>query len=231
MPLQLVGHRGAAGILPENTLPGFQHAIDLGMHAVECDVHLTHDDLLVVIHDDTVDRTTNGTGAVRDLDFAALRKLDAGDGATIPTLEEVLAITQGKVLLLCELKGEGVVDAAVDTVLSLGLADQVLFTAFDPNRLESVKRRDTALRTGAILWDPTDADIDRALDLSVEAVAIHYRNLCLRMVEQVRDAGITLRAWNPDTEPEIRAVHTLGVTSISSNRPDRLAAFARSVAK
>ena len=116
--IYVVGHRGAAGVLPENTLRGFRYAIELGVNYVECDVHLTRDDRLVVIHDKKVDRTTNGVGYIRDLDFAAVRALDAGEGEPVPTLDEVLETVRSNVKLLCELKGEGVEDAAVDAVLA-----------------------------------------------------------------------------------------------------------------
>ena len=88
----VVGHRGAAGVLPENTLAGFRYAIELGVDYVECDVHLSRDGQLVVMHDATVDRTTDATGAICDLDFNRIRALDAGEGEQIPTLDEVLAL-------------------------------------------------------------------------------------------------------------------------------------------
>src|SRR5687767_602891 len=112
--IYVVGHRGAAGVLPENTRKGFRYAIDLGVDLIECDVHRTRDGRLVVMHVGTVDRTTNGHGAIREMNFAAIRALDAGHVEQVPILDEVLATVQGKVGLLCELKGEGVEDATVD---------------------------------------------------------------------------------------------------------------------
>ena len=101
----VVGHRGAMALMPENTLKGFRYAIELGVDYVECDVHLSRDGQLVVMHDTTVDRTTNGHGAIRDLAFARLRSLDAGDGEQVPTLDEVLETVRHEVHLLIELKG------------------------------------------------------------------------------------------------------------------------------
>ena len=102
----IIGHRGAAGLEPENTLPSFRTAVALGVQAVELDVHLCEDEL-VVIHDPTLERTTNGTGEVSRTSFAALRALDAGAGAQVPTLAEVIEVLPEQVGLNIELKGAG----------------------------------------------------------------------------------------------------------------------------
>ena len=218
----VVGHRGAAGVLPENTLAGFRYAIELGVDYVECDVHLSRDGQLVVMHDATVDRTTDATGAICDLDFYRIRALDAGEGEQIPTLDEVLALVQGQVKLLCELKGEGVENATIDAVKARGMTGEVHFTCFNMDRLEAVRRLGDDLLIGAILPDPEEKDIARAFELGAAGIGIQYRNLCLRQVERVLDAGLDLRAWNPDSLPEQMAMIGLGVKGVSSNRPDIL---------
>ena len=218
----VVGHRGAAGVLPENTLAGFRYAIELGVDYVECDVHLSRDGQLVVMHDATVDRTTDATGAICDLDFDRIRALDAGEGEQIPTLDEVLALVQGQVKLLCELKGEGVENATIDAVKARGMTGEVYFTCFNMDRLEAVRRLGDDLLIGAILPDPEEKDIARAFELGAAGIGIQYRNLCLRQVERVLDAGLDLRAWNPDSLPEQLAMIGLGVKGVSSNRPDIL---------
>jgi len=86
----IIGHRGASALESENTLCGIQKALDLGVDQIEIDVHLTHDQYLVVIHDETVDRTTDGHGAVADFTLREIRQLDAGKGKCIPTLQEVI---------------------------------------------------------------------------------------------------------------------------------------------
>ena len=223
--IYVVGHRGAAGVVPENTLKGFRYAIKLGVDSAECDVHLTRDEQLIVMHDETVDRTTNASGRIGELDFATIRSLDAGDREQVPTLDEVLMTVQGRVQLLCELKGEGVEDAAVATVLARGMESEVVFTSFDMARIAKVKQREDHLQIGAIFGDPTDEDMASAMGLGVKGIGIHYRNLCLRMVEQVLDAGLDLRAWNPDTLREQKAMIALGVTGVGTNRPDILVRY------
>ena len=218
----VVGHRGAAGVFPENTLKGFRYAIELGVDLVECDVHLTRDGHLVVMHDEKVDRTTDGAGLVRELDLGSIRELDAGDGERVPTLDEVLATVGGKVGLLCELKGEGVEDAAVDAVIARAMEAEVMFTSFNLDRLGKVRRRGDHLQIGAILPDPSDEDIKRAVALGARAIGVYYRNVSLGVVERALDAGLEIRAWNPDTLAEQRAMIALGVSGISTNRPDIL---------
>ncbi|MBT3269110.1 hypothetical protein HN371_18330 [Candidatus Poribacteria bacterium] len=217
-----VGHRGAAAVLPENTVRGFEYAIGLGCDYTECDVHLTRDSRLIVMHDTTVDRTTNGSGAIGDMTFDEIRALDAGDGLQVPTFVEVLSTTSTRIRLLCELKGEGVVEAAVGAVTQLGLPAQVVFTSFNMGRLKRVKEIDDTLEIGAILPNPSDDDIPMAHDLGATAIGVQYKNMSIRRVEQALDLGMHIRAWNPDELDEMKAMIGLGVSGVSSNRPDIL---------
>ncbi len=220
--IYVVGHRGAAGVLPENTIRGFRHAIGLGVDWVECDIHLTRDGHLVVMHDEKVDRTTDGTGRIRDLDLAAVRALDAGENEQVPTLGEVLDTVRGKVRLLCELKGEGVEAAAADAVAERTMEDEAVFTSFHLDRIATVKREGDRYRVEAIFADPSDDDIARAVDIGVSGVGVHYTNVCLRTVGRALEAGLDIRAWNPDTLREQKAMIALDVSGVGTNRPDIL---------
>lgn len=220
----VVGHRGAAGVLPENTLKGFEYAIGLGVTYVECDVHLTSDKHLVVMHDATVDRTTNGTGAIGELSFETMRNLDAGDGEQVPTLDEVLSVTKGKVTLLCELKGEGVEQAAVDTVKKHRMDNEVMFSSFYMDRIQKVKQIDHNLAIRAIMTSPSKEDIQNAIGLGIVGFDVHYRNLSLQMIEDAHTANVNIIAWNPNTWAEQKAMIGLGVDGVSSDRPDILMA-------
>src|SRR5437660_7666970 len=111
-----VGHRGAAALEPENTIRSFRRAIELGCDFAECDVHLTRDGQLAVMHDAAVDRTTNGSGPISDFTMAELKQLDAGQGERVPTLDEVLETVRGRIKLLIELKGPGTEALTVQTV-------------------------------------------------------------------------------------------------------------------
>jgi glycerophosphoryl diester phosphodiesterase len=228
--VQVIGHRGAAGEQPENTLKGFRYALDLGVDYVECDVHLTRDDRLVVMHDATVDRTTNGQGAIRALTFDRIRSLDAGKGEQVPTLDEVLDVVRGRARLLCELKGAGVEEAAVQAVAAHDMVDQVYFTSFSLDRLARVRQMGDHYRLGAILPNPSEFEIARAVELGAEAIGVQYRNLCYRVLDQAHEAGLQVRAWNPDTLAEQQAMIALGVDAICTNRPKALLAYLRGTA-
>lgn len=220
--IYVVGHRGAAGVMPENTLQGFRYALDLGVDYVECDVHLTQDGHLVVMHDATVDRTTDGSGAIRRLSLARIRQLDAGQGELVPTLDEVLETVRGRALLLLELKGVGVEQAAVAAIDAHGMVDEVTFTAFEPARLAAVRDLGRQYRVGAICPNPTEFDLARAVEVGATSIGVHYRHLSLRVLVEAHAKGLEVRAWNPDTWREQRAMIALGVDGISTNRPDIL---------
>jgi glycerophosphoryl diester phosphodiesterase len=223
----VVGHRGAAGLEPENTLRGFRRALELGVDYVECDVHLTRDGRLAVLHDETVDRTTDGHGPVAEFTFAELRRLDAGSGERIPELAEVLETVRGRASVLIELKGAGTERAAVDVVRTLGMAEAVFFTSFHLDRIERVRALDPALGTGAIFSAPPPDACARAAAAGARSLGIQHRHLSPILVQEARDRRLVLRAWNPDTEPEMEAMIDLGVDGIGSNRPDLLLAVLR----
>ena len=113
----IIGHRGACGLEPENTLRSVQRAMDLGVDMVEIDIY-EHEGRLIVMHDETLDRTTNGVGKYSDYSLDHLRKLDAGKGERIPYLEEVIELTRDKVGLNIEIKGRGVVPLLDQTIHS-----------------------------------------------------------------------------------------------------------------
>ena len=223
--VETVGHRGAAALEPENTLRGFRLAAELGCDWTECDVRLTRDDRLIIMHDETVDRTTDGTGAVADLSFDEVRALDAGKGETVPTLDEVLATIKGKLRLQLELKGPGTAAPAVDAVRRAGMERGVVFISFDLDRLMQVKRIDASLQVGALFADPPDDACAEAAALDARGIFVLYKNLTAELVAEARAAGLEIGCWNPDTEPEWRAMLALDLDILSSNRPDALLAL------
>ena len=141
-PLVRIAHRGASGLCPENTLLAFQRAVELGTDLLELDVLLSRDGELVVIHDQTLERTTNGSGRVRDHDLAALRRLDAGQGERIPLLAEVLDLARAAdVRLVIELKGAAeaeslrIAEALLPALAAAGWLDRTVVTSFHAGAL------------------------------------------------------------------------------------------------
>src|SRR5579871_3258046 len=158
------GHRGAMGHCPENTMASFERALELGADWIELDVHLSRDEALIVIHDETLDRTTNGHGLVREHTLAELRTLDAGGGQTIPTLDEVLAWARERGTIVdIEIKNapiyyEGIEQRVVSTLDRFAMTEQVIVISFDHAAVKRVKELDGRITTGVLYaCRPADA--------------------------------------------------------------------------
>jgi glycerophosphoryl diester phosphodiesterase len=163
----VVAHRGASAYLPENTMPSFERAVEMGADAIELDVHLTADEQLAIIHDASVDRTTDGSGDVASLTMAELQELDAGyryadaggsfphrgSGLRIPTLPEVLAWLPDGVGLVVEIKARAAADAVVDMLRGTPVreAGRVSAISFDEAAIDRVHELDPELATGYLL--------------------------------------------------------------------------------
>ena len=223
----LTGHRGAAKLEPENTLLSLQTAIDLGVDQIEIDVHLTSDQHLVVIHDTTVDRTTDGQGAIADFTLAEIKQLDAGKGQRIPILQEVMDLVRGKVILQIELKGPDTAAPVIHTVEKNGMQSEVLLTSFVHERLREAHQLNPNLRLGALWAAPPPDACEQTIDMGAEAIHIQHLNIDSQLVQKAHAHGLKIRAWNPDTVEEIQRVINLGVDAIGSNRPDLLIATGR----
>lgn len=223
----LTGHRGAAELEPENTLLSIQKAIDLSVDQIEIDVHLTRDQHLVVIHDTTVDRTTDGQGAVADFTLEEIKQLDAGKGERIPTLQEVIDLVRGKVVLQIELKGPDTAEPVVRTIEKNNIENEVLLTSFVHERLREARRLNSSLALGALWSNPPDDACEQAVDMGAIGIHIQYKNIDAQLVQKAHAHGLLIRAWNPDTVEEIQQIIDLGVDAIGSNRPDLLIALGR----
>ncbi len=228
------GHRGASASAPENTLPAFQAAIEQGADGVELDVQLSADGVPVVIHDDTVDRTTDGHGRVTGLSLAELRALDAGRfrgnafaGTRIPTLDEVFELARGHLLVNVELKIDDTRDAGlekrvVETIARHAMRDQVIVSSFNPVSLWRLRRLDPALPRG-MLYAPDQPRYlrDRWLAVLARPDAMHPgRTLATREhVDALRSDGFKVNVWTVDERAEVKRLIDLGVDGIISNRP------------
>jgi glycerophosphoryl diester phosphodiesterase len=219
----VTGHRGAAGLEPENTLRSFRRALELGVDRVETDVHLTKDGHLVCIHDAAVDRTTDGTGAIRDITLEEIRRLDAGKGERIPTLEEAIQTVRRHAVLQIELKGEGTVEPTLQALEAAGMTpDDVLLTSFSTAYLEEVRARRPDLPVSHLFGDPPPNAVELALSVGAKSLAINQKHLTPEWVNAAHAAGLEIRAWNPDTREEMKRMLVMGVDGMGSNRPDLL---------
>jgi len=217
-----IGHRGAAGLEPENTLRSFRRAATEGADAIELDLRLTRDGCLVVLHDADVDRTTGGSGPVAGMTLEEIKRLDAGLGERIPAFEEVLEATE--LPIYAELKAVEAAEPLAALIRERRLAGRVTPISFVPEALRRVKLSLPDLPVGLILsgGSPGLAEA-RSVDASLVSPQATY--LDAAMVEGYRRAGLRVTTWTVNEPEEMRHVLGLGVDGIVTDRPDLLSAL------
>jgi glycerophosphoryl diester phosphodiesterase len=226
----VIAHRGASGTRPENTLAAFRRAEELGAHMVELDVQLTRDGEVVVMHDWTLARTTNGRGRVSSRTIEEIRRLDAGtwfgrDWAAerVPTLREVLDAVRLPVNVELKARGDDGLEArALDVVRDAGAHGRVIFSSFDPGSLVRLRRLSEAAEV-AVLW--SHRRIAPALRLAgrVGATAVHIRKDATAPAEvrAALGAGLHVRAWTVNDPAESRRLAAFGVGGVFTDFPER----------
>lgn len=216
-----IGHRGAMGYAPENTLSSFRKAIDMGCDMVELDVYAV-DGHLVVIHDDLVDRTTNGHGEVMSHSFEALRRLDAGEQEQIPTLGEVLELCLGHLDVNIELKGPDTAEPVSEFLNTYhhSQVDRLLLSSFDHDELS---RADPRYRRGPLFGNQGDY-LGIAQDLGAYAIHCHQRLVNQSMLDTLHAASLKVFAYTVNDPKRIAALRSLGLDGVFTNYPDRVVA-------
>jgi glycerophosphoryl diester phosphodiesterase len=226
----VIAHRGASGTAPENTLAAFELAERMGAHMIELDVQLAADGAVMVLHDDSVDRTTDGRGRLAAHTSAALRALDAGTwfapefaGERIPTLAEVLAAVSLPVNV--ELKqggGRGLEDRALEAVRTAGALGRVVFSSFDHDALRRLRGL-TADAEIAVLWNGRGAERPLSTARRVAARALHLRTTGAseRVISAALQAGFEVRVWTVNDPEEWRVFAARGATAVFTDHPER----------
>jgi len=222
-------HRGASQRAPENTMAAFALAAESGADGIECDVHLSHDGVPVVIHDETLERTSDGHGAVGRLSLAALKRLDAGSwfgpdwtGEPIPTLEEVLCWAGRGVRVNIEIKSFAAGRAVLD-VLAGRPAARVLVSSFDHRLLAALRKQAPGLPLGYLcdsrLWRRALA---RAVRDAAESFHPRIDRLSPAMVRACHNAGLKIFPWTVDSPSTMRTLQRRGVDGWFTNEPGTL---------
>lgn len=226
------GHRGACGHEPENTLRSIRRALELGANGIEVDVHLA-DGHLMVIHDDTLNRTTNGTGSIAEKSFAYLRSLDAGKGERIPTLEEVFDTATRRAIINIELKGPGTAEPVVRLIEryvrdSGWHYEDFLVSSFDLVQIQTAKKLLPEVHIGALIEKVPQGLAAFAEEL--KAWSLHPGKRCVtsELVADAHQRGLTVFVFTINRPAEIAAMTALGVDGVFTDYPDRVAAFMRS---
>jgi glycerophosphoryl diester phosphodiesterase len=220
--IEVTGHRGARGLAPENTLAAFGKALELGCNAVELDIQRTRDGALAVIHDMTIDRTTNGSGPVLSYTMSELKSFDAGQGERIPGLEEVFRLLSASDMKIqIELKGTDTEELAAAMVKRFELPERVIFTSFFHRRVLKAKEILPGVRTGILITcNPVDP-LEMLRVTGADNLHVNHTRIDAQLVETVHSGDRKIVAWGNIVEmQEIDRLVGLGVDAIGSDRPD-----------
>ncbi|OPZ40788.1 MAG: Glycerophosphoryl diester phosphodiesterase [Synergistetes bacterium ADurb.BinA166] len=238
MGMKVFGHRGASGHAPENTLPAFELAVEQGCHGLEFDVQLTRDGVAAVIHDWTVDRTTNGSGEVRGMDYSDIRSLDAGSwfdpkfaGTHVPRLEELFERLPKDMTLNVEMKSRpddrpGLEELVASLVSKYGAAERTIVSSFNHKSLKMLHKIAPHLKKGllyeGVLISPLTYGGRHALGLRSLHPCHDYVEPAV--VKRAQDSGIKVACWTVNTAERALELERMGVDIVITNYPDRLLA-------
>ncbi len=212
----IVGHRGAAALGPENTLRALMEGMQCADY-VEIDLRLSRDGIPMVIHDATLDRTTNGRGPVQDCTAAELQTFDAGSGERIPTLFEALGLVRGKCGVVVELKETRGVERICTEIQESGV-ERACIVSF---QIEALRKARAVLPvpTGLIVSRENEAALQVAEQEAVDCILLKHTLLTRTLVERAHSIGVNVISWTLDTAPAIQRALDMGVDGIASDDP------------
>jgi len=235
-PTRVIAHRGFSARAPENTLTAIRQAIEVGADMVEVDVTMTADGHVVCLHDETLDRTTDGQGLPTDLTLEAIQKLDAGSwfapgyaGERIPTLTEVFETVKDRILINVEIKPEAVEHDVVPKVAAIivehEMLDSVVVSSFSPEALRRMKTTDPAVITATLFNKEVHTDRDPleiVLEVGSRGFNISSKRVTPKMIERCHRHGIPVAVYTVNEAPDMRRLIEMGVDAVFSDYPDRM---------
>ncbi|WP_068621210.1 glycerophosphodiester phosphodiesterase [Paenibacillus tuaregi] len=233
--MKIIGHRGAAGHAPENTLKSIVTALKQGVQGIEIDAQLTKDNHVVIIHDFTVDRTTNGRGKIHELTLEEIRSLDAGSafrpefgGELVPTLEEVLELIPSDVLLNVELKQiayerRNLEEKVAESIAKYNRADHTIISSFDHYSLKRIHEIDPTLQTGLLTYTHMLNPWKYIQDNGLNVYSIHpaYEFLTREYVSEIHQHGYKIYCYTVNDAVTGQTLEDFGVDGIITDYPDR----------
>jgi glycerophosphoryl diester phosphodiesterase len=228
----VIAHAACKGHAPENTLAGIRAALELGADGIEIDVQASADGVPILMHDSTVDRTTDGTGEVSKLTLAELLRLDAGSrqfeerfrGERIPTLAEVLELTRGRALLVLEIKQSGIEELILKVVRDLDALESCVVDSFYPEIVSTIRRLEPRLPAALLTGPQNDWEqyFSFALSLNAQGVAVVHSAVDAALAHLARRRKLALSTWTANEPEEMRRLIGCGVDAITTDYPDRL---------
>lgn len=232
IPPLRIAHRGASGegLAPENTLAAFERAIQIGVDLLEIDVRTTGDGHIVVLHDPSLDRTTDRQGLVRAMTFDEIRQADAGNGEKVPTLDEVLDLARHRAQVLVEIKSDFISERVLQIIADTGSDEQVVLQSFNPQTVQRLKllapQLPASLLVGQLPTTPSRVRarrlVTQVLEAGANALSIWHATLTPALIEEMRKRAIAVWAWTVDEDIIMRDLAMMGVQGIITNYPDRL---------
>ncbi|MCS6296329.1 MAG: glycerophosphoryl diester phosphodiesterase [Nitrospira sp.] len=218
-----IGHRGAAGHAPENTLAAIWKARSFHADFVEIDLRETSDGHLVLLHDETIDRTTNKSGTLAELSLEQVQRLDAGNWQRIPTLEEALDISGKAMGVILELKVEGIGNEACAIVKRVGFSGPLIYASFLLAELHRVRQADPAAQIMVLQHRHLPLDpVAEVVALHASYVGLHYSTVTPALLQTYHDLGKHVFAYTVNDPKDLRRMRELGVDGIVSDFPDRI---------
>ena len=252
----VIAHRGGAGLAPENTMAAFERSLSLGVDMIEVDVHLSSDNEVVVIHDELVERTTDGTGLVHEMSLEELKSLDAGSwfseefsGQTIPTLDQVLTLINGRAECLIEIKSKehiiykGFAERIIDLINAHHARDWCIVQSYEEEYLEAAYDYDPKIMIKRIIMGEEDSPLFNFFTESksfvssrnkhhyLETLNPHYLSLSQRRIHKIKARGYKVITYPVNEREDMVKMLNMGVDGIITDYPDRLVAIKEELEK
>ncbi|KIL38543.1 glycerophosphodiester phosphodiesterase [Gordoniibacillus kamchatkensis] len=229
----IIAHRGARGMAPENTIAAFRLGLDQGCEGIELDVHLTADGEIVVCHDETLDRTTDGKGRINDMTLEQIKRYDAGSwysdsfrGERVPTLDEVFDLVPESIMVNVEIKQyDGQMEhKLVDFMRRRNLFERVVVSSFDHKSVRRIKLLEPKTKIGLLyqerLFDPSA--YARTFDVEVYSLHPHHKTIEADDVAKAVELGYRVYPWTANEEQDLNKMIACGASGIITDYPGRL---------
>jgi len=229
-----VAHRGGSAYAPENTVAAFENAVKMGVDYIELDVHLTKDGYPVVIHDDSLERTTDGTGKVKDKTLDELKELDAGSwfsdefkGEKLPTLEEAMDFVKGRAGLFIEIKSgndlcDGIEEKIVELIREKDMVREVIVISFNYDRIKNINELDPEIATGFLYGGNVPDVCEMALNAGVDYISPSWQAVTEDIIKEAHSNNIGVSLWTINEPDIMKKFIDLGVDAITTDKPDLL---------
>ena len=225
--MEKIGHRGAKALVDENTLESIQKAIDLGVDAIEIDIHCCKTGELIVIHDSSLDRTTNGTGEITELTYNEIQNFKTTSGYTIPTLKNTLNFCSKKCHIHIELKGKGTAKKTAELISTLVKKgnwnyDELTISSFKLSRLKKIQKINPSIRLGIIADKNLDSKLKLASKNNLYSFYGFHKKINKKTIDLAKQHNLKMYCWTANKRKDIKRMIHLEIDGIITDSPEKL---------